>query len=142
MYSKLDHVAFHLMRKLMQEHTAAWQSEMPNLTKPQYSVLRAIADQPGIEQVELMGASVTTKATLAEMLGRMEKRGLIYREQGEADKRRRFVYLTEDGQALLNASISLADKVDDVFLERIKPEEREVFIRILKAMIYGPKQED
>lgn len=141
MYSKLDHVAFHLMRKLMQEHTAAWQSEMPNLTKPQHSVMRAIADQPGIEQVELMGASVTTKATLAEMLGRMEKRGLIYREQGETDKRRRFVYLTEEGQAQLEASTSLANKVDDVFLQRIEPEDRDAFIRILKTMIYGPKED-
>ncbi|WPC75131.1 MarR family winged helix-turn-helix transcriptional regulator [Vibrio porteresiae] len=141
MYSKLDHVAFHLLRKLMQEHTAAWQSEMPNLTKPQHSVMRAIADQPGIEQVELMGASVTTKATLAEMLGRMEKRGLIYREQGETDKRRRFVYLTEEGQAQLEASTSLANKVDDVFLQRIEPEDRDAFIRILKTMIYGPKED-
>ncbi|MBF9000973.1 MULTISPECIES: MarR family winged helix-turn-helix transcriptional regulator [Vibrio] len=135
MYSKLDHVAFHLMRKLFQEHTASWQRGMPSLTKPQYSVMRAVSDQPGIEQVELMDASVTTKATLAEMLGRMEKRGLIRREQSETDKRRRFVFLTPEGEELLNEATPIANNVDDVYLERLTKEEHDEFIRLLKKLV-------
>ncbi len=59
-----------------QQHTARWQHELPDLTKPQYAVMRAIADKPGIEQVALIEAAVSTKATLAEMLARMEDRWL------------------------------------------------------------------
>lgn len=73
----LRNKAFHQLRQLFQQHTARWQHELPDLTKPQYAVMRAIADKPGIEQVALIEAAVSTKATLAEMLARMENRGLV-----------------------------------------------------------------
>ena len=76
----LRNKAFHQLRQLFQQHTARWQHELPDLTKPQYAVMRAIADKPGIEQVALIEAAVSTKATLAEMLARMENRGLVRRE--------------------------------------------------------------
>lgn len=139
MYSRLGHVPFHLMRKLVQEHTAYWQHVLPQLTKVQYSVLSAIAEQPGIEQIELMNASVTTKATLAEMLARMERRGVIYRQQSELDKRRRFVYLTEQGQQLLKASTPLVNEVDEVFLSRLNAREKDEFIRLLSVLL-EPKE--
>ncbi|MDI7507001.1 MarR family winged helix-turn-helix transcriptional regulator, partial [Cronobacter dublinensis] len=78
--------AFHLLRQLFQRHTAQWQLALPELTKPQYAVLRSIAESPGIEQVALMEAAVSTKATLAEMLSRMESRGLVRRESAPEDK--------------------------------------------------------
>ncbi len=42
----LRNKAFHQLRQLFQQHTARWQHELPNLTKPQYAVMRAIADKP------------------------------------------------------------------------------------------------
>ncbi len=69
--------------------------------------MRVIAEHPGIEQVDLTEAAVSTKATLAEMLSRMENRGLVKRENDPLDKRRRFVYLTVQGQTLLTAAIPL-----------------------------------
>ncbi|CAG8999013.1 MAG: Transcriptional regulator HosA [Candidatus Celerinatantimonas neptuna] len=136
MGSHLEQIAFHLIRQLFQEHTSLWQVSIPQLTKPQYSVIRAIAEQPGIEQIELMEASVTSKATLAEILARLEKRGLIYRQQGANDKRRRLVFLTNEGQSLLRSAIPLANQVDDYFLKRLKEQERSEFIRLLKTMIH------
>ncbi|MDU5000024.1 MAG: MarR family transcriptional regulator, partial [Enterobacteriaceae bacterium] len=89
--------AFHLLRQLFQQHTARWQQVLPELTKPQYAVMRSIAENPGIEQVALTEVAVSTKATLAEMLSRMETRGLVRREHEPDDKRRRFLFLTEEG---------------------------------------------
>ena len=42
--------AFHLLRQLFQQHTAQWQHALPELTKPQYAVLRSIAEHTRIEQ--------------------------------------------------------------------------------------------
>ncbi|STW72634.1 transcriptional regulator [Klebsiella michiganensis] len=81
---ELKNEAFHLLRQLFQQHTARWQLELPDLTKPQYAVMRSIAEHPGIEQVTLTEAAVSTKATLAEMLSRMESRGLVRREHDPA----------------------------------------------------------
>lgn len=135
MYVKLDHIAFHLVRKLMQQHTACWQQEMNGLTKPQFAVMRAVAAHSGIEQIDLMGASVSTKATLAEMLGRLEKRGLIYRLASDSDKRRRYVYLTEQGEQLLDEVNPQANKVDRQFLDKLTEDEQETFIRLMQNML-------
>ncbi|WP_372378084.1 MarR family winged helix-turn-helix transcriptional regulator [Vibrio natriegens] len=138
MQSESSHVAFHLMRKLIQEHTANWQSEVSGLTKPQYSVMLAVSLNPGIEQGELMEASVSTKATLAEIVGRLEKRGLIYRQTGQKDKRRRFVYLTQGGLELLEEERAKANYVDNIFLSRLSKEEQADFIRLLKVIVTKP----
>ncbi|AMG53047.1 MarR family winged helix-turn-helix transcriptional regulator [Citrobacter amalonaticus] len=132
---ELRNKAFHLLRQLFQQHTARWQHALPDLTKPQYAVMRAIAERPGIEQVNLMEAAVSTKATLAEMLSRMEKRGLVRRENDPLDKRRRFVYLTPEGEALLKVSMPLGNRVDEEFLGRLNDEERAQFALLIKKMM-------
>jgi DNA-binding MarR family transcriptional regulator len=108
---------------------------LPDLTKPQYAVMRAIAEHPGIEQVTLMEAAVSTKGTLAEMLSRMESRGLVRREHDPADKRRRFVYLTAQGEALLANSMPQGNAVDEEFLGRLSADDRQQFSRIIRQLI-------
>lgn len=127
--------AFHLLRQLFQQHTSRWQSELPELTKPQYAVMRAIQEQPGIEQVALTDAAVSTKATLAEMLSRMESRGLVRRENDPADKRRRFLYLTPEGESLLNAVIPVGNAVDELFLGKLEANERVLFTQLIGKMM-------
>lgn len=132
---ELRNTAFHLLRLLFQKHTARWQQALPELTKPQYAVMRAIAERPGIEQVDLTEAAVSTKATLAEMLSRMESRGLVKREHDPADKRRRFVYLTPEGDALLTHVTQLGDSIDNEFLGRLSAQEREQFTYLVRKMM-------
>lgn len=132
---EIKNEAFHLLRHLFQQHTSRWQHELPELTKPQYAVMRSIAESPGIEQVALTSVAVSTKATLAEMLSRMEIKGLVRREQDPDDKRRRFVFLTEEGEALLAASQPVGSRVDNEFLQRLTPEEREQFTHLVRKMM-------
>ena len=132
---KLQDETFHLLRQLFQQHTSRWQQALPELTKPQYAVMRVIAEHPAIEQVSLMDAAVSTKATLAEMLSRMETRGLVRREHDPSDKRRRFVYLTEEGKRLLEKSRPVGDNVDAVFLNKLSAKEREQFSLLVSKMM-------
>lgn len=132
---ELRQETFHLLRQLFQQHTARWQHALPELTKPQYAVMRSIAEHPGIEQVALTEVAVSTKATLAEMLSRMEARGLVKREQDPADKRRRFVFLTPEGEALLASSQPLGNRVDEAFLGRLSKEEQDRFAELVKKMM-------
>lgn len=55
---ELRQEAFHLLRQLFQQHTAQWQHALPELTKPQYAVMRSIAENPGIEQVALISRCI------------------------------------------------------------------------------------
>lgn len=132
---KLRNEAFHLLRQLFQQHTSQWQQALPELTKPQYAVMRSIAENPGIEQVALTEVAVSTKATLAEMLSRMESRGLVRRENAPADKRRRFIYLTPEGERLLASSIPVGNGVDQAFLGRLSAEEQTAFSALIRKMM-------
>ncbi|KIS45902.1 MarR family winged helix-turn-helix transcriptional regulator [Kosakonia radicincitans] len=132
---KLRNEAFHLLRQLFQQHTSQWQQALPELTKPQYAVMRSIAENPGIEQVALTEVAVSTKATLAEMLSRMENRGLVRRENDPADKRRRFIYLTPEGERLLASSIPVGNGVDQAFLGRLSAEEQTAFSALIRKMM-------
>ncbi|MEB6380197.1 MarR family transcriptional regulator [Leclercia adecarboxylata] len=132
---ELRQEAFHLLRQLFQQHTAHWQQALPELTKPQYAVLRSIDEHPGIEQVALTEAAVSSKATLAEMLSRMESRGLVKREADPADKRRRFIFLTPEGEALLRGCKPVGNNVDNAFLGRLTAEERRQFTDLVRKMM-------
>ncbi|WP_208950523.1 MarR family winged helix-turn-helix transcriptional regulator [Rahnella sp. ChDrAdgB13] len=135
MSTQLRQEAFHLMRKVFQQHTARWQQCIPDLTKPQYAVLRSIAENPGIEQVQLTDVAISSKATLAEMLSRLESRGLLIREADPADKRRRFITLTGEGKAVLAKTQPLGQQVDTEFLARLSPDDQQQLVRLLKTMM-------
>lgn len=75
---------------------------------------------------------MSTKATLAEMLSRMESRGLVKREHDPADKRRRFVFLTPEGEALLASCKPVGNEVDEAFLGRLSQDEQEQFTALIK----------
>lgn len=139
MSNDISTIPFHLMRQLIQEHTARWQKSLPDLTKQQYAVLTAVREKPGIEQMELMDAAVSTKATLAELLARMEKKGLIARQQGDADRRRRFIFLTDAGQAALAQAKPVADKVDAAFLDALSTPRQQALVGLLQDMLSGVK---
>lgn len=82
-----------------------------------------------------MEAAISSKAALAELLSRMEGKGLLKREAGEQDKRRRFIYLTPAGQALFEASRPIADAIDNRYLERVNKEQYESALFALQTMV-------
>ncbi|WP_413738382.1 MarR family winged helix-turn-helix transcriptional regulator [Sodalis sp. RH21] len=138
-----DKTLFHLMRVVLQEHTARWTLLMPELTKPQYAVLEALATSPeGLDQATLGQASATTKATLAEMLGRMETRQLIVRRPDATDSRRRLIRLTRQGRDMLNLARPVAEQVSDSLLQTLSADEREALVQILAKMRRGIHAKD
>lgn len=135
MINNLNEKQFHLMRELIQKHTALWQNRLPDLTKQQYSVLMVVASQPGIEQKDLIEATASSKATLAELLKRMENKQLLIRTQSHEDKRRLFISLTEKGQNILKEAQPIAENVDRSFLSRLSENEQYQLQKLLNIML-------
>ncbi|WP_434453334.1 MarR family winged helix-turn-helix transcriptional regulator [Lentzea sp. E54] len=95
------------MRRVLQDHAAAWQARVPELTKPQFAILNVIARDPGVDQVTAGERAAIDKSTLAAMLRRLEERGLVTRSGDLQDRRRQRLELTEDGTAALHAAMPL-----------------------------------
>lgn len=132
-----DDAPFHQMRAVLQEHGARWTERMPELTKPQYAILAALGATDGLDQKTLGEASATTKATLTELLVRMEARGLIERRPDADDARRRSVHLTEQGAATLAAARAVAEEVDAGMLAALTDEERRQLAALLAKLRDG-----
>jgi DNA-binding MarR family transcriptional regulator len=69
------------------------------LTADRFVLLTALAERGGVTQKELARLTHSDPNTISEMLGRLDRRGLIRRERHADDARALNVSLTEDGWA-------------------------------------------
>lgn len=83
------------------------------LTIRQFALLEALSEQEGASQSQLVDATAIDRSTLADMVARMEKSGLITRDQASNDARAKSLTLTEDGRKALDLArpaVALADR--------------------------------
>ncbi len=89
------------------------------VTLRQFAVLAAVAETPGLSQIDLVRATGIDRSTLADMMNRMEKRGLVERVTSESDARARSVTLTAAGLSTFHASIRHARAADAAILDML-----------------------
>ena len=70
------------------------------LTADQFVILTALAGADGVTQKELVRRTASDANTVSEMLGRLERRGLVTRKRDASDGRARRVSLTESGREI------------------------------------------
>ena len=71
------------------------------LTGPQLLLMRYIEASPSIIQSELAELSSLSRATVSDILERLEEKGLIHRVRTKSDKRRVEVVISDKGATLL-----------------------------------------
>lgn len=80
------------------------------LTAPQLLLLQAIRNRGEVTIGELAREISLSQATVTNILDRLEKRDMIYRERASDDKRKVHAYLTAKGTELIkNAPTALQD---------------------------------
>jgi DNA-binding MarR family transcriptional regulator len=81
------------------------------LTAPQILLLQALRDKGQITIGELAQEVSLSQATVTTILDRVEKRGLVYRQRSETDKRKVHAFLTDEALEILkNAPIPLQEQ--------------------------------
>jgi DNA-binding MarR family transcriptional regulator len=81
------------------------------LTAPQILLLQALRDKGQITIGELAQEVSLSQATVTTILDRLEKRGLVYRQRSETDKRKVHAFLTDEALEILkNAPIPLQEQ--------------------------------
>ena len=71
------------------------------LTQKQVSVLWLVDDNPGVAQTDLAQRLFMDRATTMGIVNRLQGRGLLQRGPSPEDRRRKTLYLTDAGRALL-----------------------------------------
>lgn len=104
------------------------------LTQRQYAVLAAAADRAGLTQSELVRATGIDRSTLAELVARMEAKGLILREKSQSDARANTVSLTVAGRAALDGGVDPASAADERLLSALPAKKRAGFVKLLAIL--------
>lgn len=104
------------------------------VTLRQTVLLAAIAEAEGASQSDLVRTTGVDRSTLAEMMARMESRGLIARAAAADDGRAKSVRLTAEGRRRLDAVLPAIRQVDRNLLAALPASKRTAFQMILAEL--------
>jgi DNA-binding MarR family transcriptional regulator len=134
---RLERSPIHLLHRAGQCASDVFQGEMgaEDLTPRQYAVLVAVSQNEGVSQTHLVEKTGVDRSTLADIVRRMLKKGLLQRRRTKDDARAYAVKLTEEGWRVLKAADPLARRVDDKILAVLPGQQRERFLQDLHAIV-------
>lgn len=126
-----------LIRRLHQIHVALFAEECAgeNITPVQFSILSALEESGSCEQTTLGQAVGLDRTNTADVLVRLQKRGLIRRRVATKDRRRKVVSLTAVGQATLERIKAAAARAHDRTVQALPAEERRRFVDSLVTLV-------
>ncbi len=88
----------HLLRRAVQVMNLLWNEEVSHsITSPQFATLNALYTEPNLDQRTLGQRVSLDRSTMAEVVSRLNARGLIRSERDTRDGRRKTIALTAKG---------------------------------------------
>lgn len=105
------------------------------ITPLQYTILRIVEGQPGIDQISVAAQAVLDASTVKDIVARLESKGLVVRSTGARDRRTRSVTLTPIGADILTRCESEVRRARKDLLAPLDPKEREDLLRLLNALL-------
>jgi DNA-binding MarR family transcriptional regulator len=126
-----------LIRRLHQIHLALFAEECSafGVTPVQYSILTVAAAQPGLDQAALASEVGVDRTTMADVLARLERRGMVRRSKADRDARLKLVHVTVAGRRLLARMDRHAQLAHERTIAPLSLEEREAFIDALVKLV-------
>jgi len=134
---RLDRSPIHLLHRVGQCASDIFQNELgaEDLTPRQYAVLVAVSQNEGLSQTQLVEKTGVDRSTLADIVRRMLKKGLLQRRRTKGDARAYSVKLTDEGRRVLKLADPLAKRVDEKILSVLPTQQRERFLQDLNAIV-------
>jgi DNA-binding MarR family transcriptional regulator len=134
---RLERSPIHLLHRAGQCASDVFQGEMGegDLTPRQYAVLVAVSQNEGLSQTDLVERTGVDRSTLADIVRRMLKKGLLQRRRTKDDARAYAVKLTDEGWRILKAADPLARRVDEKILAALPGQQRERFLQDLTLIV-------
>ncbi|MEV0533776.1 MarR family transcriptional regulator [Kitasatospora sp. NPDC050463] len=97
------------------------------VTALQYTALTVLERRDGMSSAELARNSFVRPQSMSDLVGALERRGLIARSPDPASRRRHIISLTEEGRALLDRYAPAVRELEDEMLTGFTARERTAF---------------
>ncbi|CDO36606.1 MarR family winged helix-turn-helix transcriptional regulator [Novosphingobium sp. KN65.2] len=127
----------HLVRRVQQISTAIFAEELAafDLTAVQLAALVAVAETPDMDATRLAELICFDRATIGDVIARLERKGLIARSQGVRDKRTKLLSTTPAAAPLIAACMKRVEAVQVRLLAGLSAEERSTFQSLLTKVV-------
>jgi MarR family transcriptional regulator, temperature-dependent positive regulator of motility len=125
----------HLARRLQQAHYLLWNTMVSEeITSPQFAVLNALLAEPGLDQRSVGERVGLDRSTIAEVISRLSRRGLLDKVRDPGDGRRFLLRLTEVGARTHRKLTVRTARMNQVFLAPLSLEEQRTFFQLLRRV--------
>ncbi|MGC9376490.1 MarR family winged helix-turn-helix transcriptional regulator [Streptomyces sp. MH13] len=126
----------HLARRLQQAHHLLWNTMVSEeVTSPQFAVLNALVSEPNRLDQRTVGERVgLDRSTIAEVISRLGRRGLLDKVRDPQDGRRFLLRLTDDGLRVHRKLAVRTARMNQVFLAPLSADEQAVFFDLVRRV--------
>ncbi|MBI0299895.1 MarR family transcriptional regulator [Streptomyces sp. PRKS01-29] len=122
----------HLARRFQQAHSLLWGAMVSEeTTSPQFAVVNALVEKPEIDQRTLSEHVHLDRSTIADLVARLARRGLLERVRDPNDGRRNVLRLTEEGLRVHRKLVTRTARMNRVFLAPLDETERATLLRLI-----------
>jgi len=127
----------HLLHRAQQLAADVYAAHLPRaeLTIRELDILSAVGANPGLTQAKLVRVTGIDRSTLADLIARLQERGLVARGRMEKDARAKSVSLTAEGKAALETCTPAANTADQAVLKALAKGKRDLFVALLQQII-------
>ena len=94
-----------------------------------------LAREDGLDQISVATRAMIDTSTVKDVLTRLEDKGLVTREYGVQDRRKRLILLTNAGREVLSHAESEARRASRHLLAPLSVEERKLFLQMIDRVV-------
>lgn len=102
-------------------------------TPRQFEVLFAVSQNEGLSQTDLVHETGIDRSTLADMIARMIKKGLLSRKRTKDDARANAVSITPSGKRMLSSAMASVNRAEASTLGVLPKAQQSGFMKALSA---------
>jgi MarR family transcriptional regulator, temperature-dependent positive regulator of motility len=134
---RLDTSPLHMLHRAGQRAAELFQKELGanDLTPRQYAVLVTVSNDEGLNQTQLVERTGIDRSTMADLIRRMLRKGILQRRRTREDARAYAVKLTALGTQTLEAVEPVSRRVDAQILAFLPTDQRHRLLQDLNGMV-------
>ncbi|WP_299452406.1 MarR family transcriptional regulator [uncultured Pigmentiphaga sp.] len=131
-----------LIRRLNQIHISLFYESCKDfgITPVQYGVLTTLREHPNLDQTSLCAEVGVDRTTMADVLHRLEDRGLVKRKPSPTDGRIKIASITPRGLKVTEDMYEAMREAQIRFLSPLTPQDRATFVRMMLQLVEGNNQ--
>jgi DNA-binding MarR family transcriptional regulator len=127
----------HLFHRIAQCINEVFEAEQKDagLTPRQVTVLATIAKNEGLSQTGIVERTGIDRSTLADIVRRLHRKGLVQRRRTRDDARAYSVKLTDEGWRVVRVTEPIMKRVDERILGPLSTKDRSKMLADLRAIV-------